>query len=263
MFISPHLIAVRERIRINSKPISEDLFTKYFFEVWDLLGSSSIAAADAQPGSRPVYARFLTLMSWHVFLQEQVDMAVYETGIGGEFDATNLVERPVATGITTLGIDHVFALGDTLEKIAWHKAGIMKTGSPAFTVEQLPDASRVLRERAAERDVDLKFLHMDPRLETVAIRPNADFQKKNASLALSLAETALERAGVSEPHTGALPKEIVDGLEKVVFRGRCEIKQVGNATWYIDGAHEAISLKASATWFAEQCDGRYVHCTSI
>ncbi len=87
--------------------------------------------------------------------------------MAGEFDATNIVERPVASGISTLGIDHVFVLGDTVEKIAWHKAGIMKTGSAAFTIEQTPGAAKVLQDRAKEKSVDLKVLDIDPRLKGV------------------------------------------------------------------------------------------------
>ncbi|OAQ66983.1 folylpolyglutamate synthase [Pochonia chlamydosporia 170] len=246
LFISPHLIAVRERIRINSAPISEALFTKYFFQVWDRLGESTAHPEDAAPGSRPLYARYLTLMSWHAFLQEGVDCAVYETGIGGEFDATNIVERPVASGISTLGIDHVFVLGDTVDKIAWHKAGIMKTGSPAFTVEQVPSAAGVLQDRAKEKSVDLKVLHVDERLRGVKIRPDALFQKKNATLAVALAASALKKLGVDVDVNGTdspLPQEFVDGLEKTVFRGRCEVKEEDKVKWFVDGAHTADSLK--------------------
>lgn len=253
LFISPHLIAVRERIRINSVPISEALFAKYFFEVWDRLAESKAAEEDVVLGTRPIYARYLTLMSWHVFLQEGVDVAVYETGIGGEFDATNVVERPVASGISTLGIDHVFVLGDTVEKIAWHKAGIMKTGSPAFTVEQYPGAAEVLKDRAKEKKVDLKVLDIDPRLSTVEIRPDAAFQKRNATLAIGLAEAALKKLGVSlEENSDKLSQEFVDGLEKVVWRGRCEVKEEPKINWYLDGAHTADSLKMSSKWYNDE-----------
>ncbi|RWA09332.1 hypothetical protein EKO27_g5804, partial [Xylaria grammica] len=173
LFTSPHLIAVRERIRIDGAPVSEELFARYFFEVWDRLGDAEeregpmmIDERLGVPTSpRPIYSRYLTLMSYHVFLQEGIDVAVYETGIGGEYDATNIVERPLASGISTLGIDHVFALGGTVEKIAWHKAGIMKPGSAAFTIEQLPEAARVLQERADAKGVPLKVLGVDPRLQ--------------------------------------------------------------------------------------------------
>ncbi|KAI8306599.1 Folylpolyglutamate synthase [Colletotrichum sp. SAR11_59] len=72
-------------------------------------------------------------MSFHVFMQENVDAAIYEVGVGGELDSTNIIHQPVAVAITTLGIDHVQTLGNTIEQIAWHKAGIMKKGCPAFT----------------------------------------------------------------------------------------------------------------------------------
>ncbi|TQV96098.1 hypothetical protein V2A60_003453 [Cordyceps javanica] len=263
LFISPHLIAVRERIRINSAPISEALFAKYFFEVWDRLESSTPqpedgpAAASPAPGSKPIYGRYLTLVSWHAFLQEGVDVAVYETGVGGEFDATNVAPRPLAAGISTLGIDHVYVLGDTVAKIAWHKAGIMKPGSPAFTVEQLPEAAEVLRARAAEKQVALTELPIDPRLEGVRIKPMATFQKRNASLAIALAETALEKLGVSMDKGAdgeSLPREFVNGLEKTSFRGRCEVKAEDKITWHVDGAHTADSLKVSARWFASETE---------
>ena len=257
LFTSPHLIAVRERIRINSAPISEDLFAKYFFEVWDRLESAPKDEADKLMPPRPIYARYLTLMSWHVFLQEGIDVAVYETGIGGEFDATNVVEKPVASGISTLGIDHVFALGDTVAKIAWHKAGIMKTGSAAFTVEQVPDAVEVLRKRAEEKSVDLKVLDVDPRLNAVKIRPDVIFQKRNATLAIALAETALDKIGVDlSPRSEPLPHEFVYGLEKVVWRGRCEVKKEDKVTWHVDGAHTSDSLKISSKWFQDETTGR-------
>ncbi|KAF2966052.1 hypothetical protein GQX73_g7523 [Xylaria multiplex] len=262
LFTSPHLIAVRERIRINGTPISEELFSRYFFEVWDKLGNAEEREGpmmiDERLGiptpPRPIYSRYLTLMSYHVFLQEGIDVAVYETGIGGEYDATNIVERPLASGISTLGIDHVFALGDTVEKIAWHKAGIMKPGSAAFTIEQLPGAARVLQERADAKGVPLKVLGVDSRLEGVNIRPDALFQKKNASLGIALAETALQRLDPGfKPDPSTLPREFVDGLEQVVWRGRCEVKTEDPIIWHIDGAHTIDSLKTATKWFADEC----------
>ncbi|KEY65164.1 hypothetical protein S7711_04254 [Stachybotrys chartarum IBT 7711] len=257
LFISPHLVSVRERIRINSKPISEDLFTKYFYEIWDRLGTAAEHAAggpDASLETRPLYGRYLTLMSWHVFLQEGVDAAVYETGIGGEYDATNVVEQPAAAGITTLGIDHVQILGDSIEKISWHKAGIMKRGSPAFTVEQVPSAAQVLRDRADEKGVTLTTVDPDARLGSVKVRPNERFQRNNAALAVALAEAALTKLGVALPGSSGLPQEFVDGLEKTSFRGRCEVMVEDKVIWHLDGAHTADSLKLASKWFAKETD---------
>lgn len=267
LFTSPHLVAVRERIRIDGRPISEDLFARYFFDVWDRLGAAedregphvvdNRLAGGIPMATRPLYSRYLTLMSYHVFIREGVDVAVYETGIGGEFDATNVVERPVASGISTLSIDHVFALGDTIDKIAWHKAGIMKLGSPAFTIEQVPEAEEVLRARAKDKDVDLQVLEIDPRLQGVAIRPDALFQKKNATLAIALAQAALRKLDPDfevSPLDLPLPSPFKDGLEQVVWRGRCEVKHDGPVTWHVDGAHTVDSLKVAARWFAGECE---------
>lgn len=263
---------MRERIRVDSAPISEPLFARYFFEVWDRLESVPVSAELAELGARdplratpqkPIYARYLTLLSYHVFLSEGVDVAVYETGIGGEYDATNVVPRPVATGITTLGIDHVFVLGKTVAEIAWHKAGIMKAGSPAYTVEQTPEeAMRVLRDRAAEKGVELKVVGVDPRLEGVKVRPDATFQKRNASMGIVLAEEALKRLDPGFKKGEKLSREFVDGIEKVVWRGRCEVLDQGKVRWHVDGAHTVDSLRLAGRWFAEECRGRYVFFSS-
>lgn len=240
---------MRERIRINSLPITTEKFTKYFFEVWDRLDLYN-AKEGLGPTDKPPYFRFLTLMSLHAFLSEGVDAAVYEVGVGGEYDATNIIAQPAATGISMLGIDHVAVLGHTIEEIAWHKAGILKHGSPAFTVEQLPGAMGVVSQRAKEKGVALNVVPVDPRLLDVKITPDAKFQKQNASLAISLTEAVMQRLEPNfELRSGHLPKEFVEGLEKVALRGRCETKVEGNIRWFIDGAHTADSLKVSAQWF--------------
>jgi len=252
LFTSPHLIAVRERIRINSAPISADLFAKYFFEVWDRLEAS--ASDSATPCEKPVYFRYLTLMSYHVFLQERVDAAICEVGVGGAYDSTNIVERPAVTGICTLDIDHTFNLGETVDKIAWHKAGIQKKGVPSFTVPQLPAAMEVVKRRAEERGAEsFNVVDIDQRLEGVKIRPNAAFQKGNASLAIALAETVLKKLDPKfETNPESLPTEFVDGLEQVVWRGRCEKKVEEYVTWYLDGAHTADSITVVAKWFGDE-----------
>lgn len=193
-----------------------------------------------------------------MFLQEGVDAAIYEVGVGGEYDSTNIVDRPAVTGITTLGIDHTFSLGDTIESIAWHKAGIQKTGVPSFSVVQKPTALDVVRERGMEREVEgLYVVDIDPRLAVVKIRPDADFQKSNASLAIALAGTLLHSLDETyKPPSNSLPKEFVDGLEQVVWRGRCETKVEGDVTWYLDGAHTAESIVVAAKWFSEECSKR-------
>lgn len=270
LLTSPHLVAVRERIRIGAAPLSESSFAEYFFEVSDALttgpNATTLLPEDAEPGSRPIYARYLTLMALHVFLREGVDVAVLETGVGGEYDATNIVARPVATGISTLGIDHVFVLGDTVDKIAWHKAGIIKAGrgTANFAVEQpaFPSAEDVLRRRAGEKGAELEILGVDHRLAAggVGVRPDAAFQRRNASLAVALAEAALARVDPDgfRRDENTLPTEFKEGIEQVVWRGRCEVKEEegGRLRWHIDGAHTTDSLKMAARWFVGANEGR-------
>ena len=147
LYTSPHLRFVRERIQINNQTLSEEAFAKYFFEVWDRLEESAAKSGHKDPKStetKPVYFRFLTLMALHSYMQEKVGSAVLECGIGGEYDSTNILIKPSATGVTSLGIDHTAMLGDTIESIAWHKAGVFKEGVPAFTAPQPEAALKVL-----------------------------------------------------------------------------------------------------------------------
>lgn len=80
----------------------------------------------------PAYFAFLTLMAYNIFLKEQTDVAIIEVGIGGQYDSTNLVRKPAVCGVTSLGMDHVSILGNTIEKIAWQKAGIFKVSIASF-----------------------------------------------------------------------------------------------------------------------------------
>lgn len=194
-------------------------------------------------------------------MREGVDVAVYEVGVGGENDSTNVFEKPAVTGITTLGIDHVGVLGDTIDSIAWHKSGIFKEGCPAVTVDQEPEAMEVLEQRAVERGVKgLSRVGVCPALlqQNVDIRPAEDFQRKNASLAIALAHTVLEKLGIeTNPHQQSLPAEFIQGLGNVVWRGRCEALRSGQQHWHLDGAHTEASLEVASLWFGKISQERH------
>nr|CAI5831479.1 unnamed protein product [Callosobruchus analis] len=147
-FSSPHCIDVRERIRINGIPIPKAQFANHFWNIYDKLDSQKDHEHDM-----PIYFRFLTLLAFHVFLEEKVSAAILEVGIGGEYDCTNIVRKTVVAAISSLDFDHTQLLGDTMDSIAWNKSGIMKPGSIAFTVPQPEDALKVLRDRSRERNV--------------------------------------------------------------------------------------------------------------
>ncbi|KAE8583220.1 hypothetical protein XENTR_v10020462 [Xenopus tropicalis] len=237
-YSSPHLVQVRERIRINGQPISKELFSKYFWQVYNRLEETN----DEENPSMPPYFRFLTIMAFHIFLEQKVDLAVLEVGIGGAYDCTNIIRNPVVCGVSTLDIDHTSILGDTIEKIAWQKGGIFKPGVPAFTVYQPTGPLEVLRKRAEEIECPL---YMSPDLAeyedegiTLKLGLKGDHQKLNAALALQLAQTWLQRQGYP-------------GLQDTIWLGRTQVLKRGPISYYIDGAHTSSSIKACIRWFRE------------
>ncbi|NWY96984.1 FOLC protein, partial [Loxia curvirostra] len=268
---SPHLVQVRERIRINGQPISKDLFNKYFWLVYNRLEETK----DPAHASMPAYFRFLTIMAFHVFLQEKVDLAVVEVGIGGTYDCTNIIRAPVVCGVSSLGIDHTSILGDTMEKIAWQKGGIFKPGVPAFTVAQPERPLEVLRERAWERKCPL---YLCPELDdfeegcqALELGLAGAHQRCNAALALQLARTWLQRRGCQglgelkegPPSTellgGPVPlapafqltDAMIQGLRDTEWLGRTQVLSHGPVTWYLDGAHTTSSIQACVRWFRQ------------
>lgn len=198
-------------------------------------------------------------MAYHTYLSEGVDAAVIECGIGGEYDCTNVLQRPAATAITSLGIDHTTLLGTTIEQIAWHKGGIIKPGVKSFSVSQLGGAERVLHERAEEKGTQLEIVSRHPDLSgesDIKLGLAGDFQYTNASLAVAAAAEYLRKRGVEnipENIMGApLPEKFRQGLELARLGGRCETRQEKNVAWYIDGGHTLESIKLAAQWFVSQ-----------
>lgn len=261
LYTSPHLKSVRERIRINGTPISEEKFAQYFFEVWDKLENTQSDLdkfPHMVPSSKPGYFKYLTLLSFHIFLQEGCDCCVYEVGVGGEFDSTNIIQRPLACGVAQLGIDHTFILGDTIEEIAWNKGGIFKYQSPAFTVQNQPPAGlRMLEQRAQERGTELKEVPVYKAIRQVKLGIDGEFQMINASLAVALASQALASmyflpSPVSVEEGARIPERVLQGLEKTRWDGRCQILEKGPITWYIDGAHTKESMEAASGWFTKK-----------
>lgn len=255
MYTSPHLRAVRERIQLDGAPLTESLFAKYFFQVWDRMESSATAEGH-DPAVKPVYFRFLTLVAFHTYIEEGVDTAIFEVGVGGEYDSTNIINRPTCIGITSLGIDHVSVLGNTVEEIAWHKAGVIKPERPAFTVEQKLGALEIIQARAAEKNSKLELVRVHPEIMAGRVKLGlpADYQKSNASLATALAAEHLKSLGINVELAPdkSLPDLFKRGLEAVVWPGRCQVKQENSIEWCIDGAHTVESLEVAGKWFAER-----------
>lgn len=142
-------MSVTERIRIDGTPIPKENFTKYFWRVYNALNSQREKENDM-----PQYFKFLTVLSFYVFIEEKVDVAIFEVGIGGQYDPTNVIPATKTVGITSLGLEHTQLLGDTLEEIAWQKTGIVKKKSNVFTVEQPNECIGVIVDRTAENQVN-------------------------------------------------------------------------------------------------------------
>ncbi|KAN0126924.1 FolC bifunctional protein [Russula decolorans] len=251
LYTSPHLVAVRERIRINGVPISEELFAKFFFDVWDRLEENQQREISTRT-PKPMYFRFVTLMAFHAFLTLKVDATILEVGIGGTYDCTNLVPRPIVTGVSPLGIDHVGVLGKTVGEIAWQKGGIFKEGVSAITVNQPQEGMDVLRQRSVElKSSEFIVVPPMPELSETRLGLAGTHQITNARLAAILSQKFLELKESAAPQK-TLPATFIEGLKAARWPGRCQT--VGDPTfppimWFLDGAHTVESLECCIEWF--------------
>ncbi|MDY4694017.1 MAG: folylpolyglutamate synthase/dihydrofolate synthase family protein [Blautia sp.] len=242
LFTSPHLVEINERFQINEKNIDNDTFLRAFNRV------KTLADQLVSEGSyHPTYFEMLFLMGMLIFAEEGVDYVTLETGLGGRLDATTAIEDPVACVITSISLDHMQYLGDTVEKIAGEKAGIIVPKVPVIYDGNDPDAARVIRKRAEElgspafevkrenteilkntcTGIDFLFKN-DYYGNTVFSTPFiAGYQVMNASLALKTIEVLKNVLPVSM-------ERIQDGISKTRWQGRMETVLPGVI---VDGAH--------------------------
>ncbi|XP_039129352.1 folylpolyglutamate synthase-like [Dioscorea cayenensis subsp. rotundata] len=295
LFTSPHLIDVRERYRINGLDISKDNFLLYFWDCWHQLKEKT---TDGLP--MPVLFQFLTLLAFKIFLSEKVDVAILEVGLGGGLDATNVVRETscLRHNVTRDGsygniritiqlawsiIDQILSpyceacLRDTLGKIASEKAGIIKSGVPAYTVPQLSEAMSVLQDRAATLMVhlDIALPLQQKMLRGLKLGLDGLHQFTNASLAVALCRCWLEQ---TKHHTFFLDNNLDAGLPEPFLQGLCAARLQGraqivhdipekslqmpnidecssNLVFYLDGAHSPESMEICANWFSDSVTG--------
>nr|XP_011467347.1 PREDICTED: folylpolyglutamate synthase isoform X3 [Fragaria vesca subsp. vesca] len=269
LFTSPHLIDVRERIRINGLDISEEKFLQYFWNCWYQLEEKI-----TEDLPMPPFFQFLILLAFKVFICEHVDVAIVEVGLGGKRDSTNVIKDPIVCGITSLGMDHVEALGNTLGQIASHKAGILKPHVPAFVAPQLSEAMDVIQEVACGFMVPLEVVApLDSTKMDGKLSLSGDHQFINAGLAVSLSKCWLQRTGNWEKLFGRqdlledkLPESFYRGLSTAHLSGRAEIVydtssksfssskvsecSSGDLIFYLDGAHSPESMEVCGKWFS-------------
>jgi dihydrofolate synthase/folylpolyglutamate synthase len=217
LFTSPHLVSFRERIQVNRQLIPES-------EVVRLVEELRVA----NKGNNATLFEFATVMALKFFAEQKCDLVIWETGLGGRLDATNIV-TPLASVITNIAFDHQQWLGDTLEKIAAEKAGIIKPGIPVVTAAAEPSALAVIEKIAREKNAPLKVVN---RLAgTLAPPLLGDHQKLNAALALATVDVLQNQIPIVQ-------EKIREGLATVNWLGRLQLIQGPNGqTILLDGAH--------------------------
>ena len=225
LFISPHLITFRERIRVNGGMISQDAVANGLTLIRDLV-------ANWQP--HPTFFEVTTALGLKSFAEAKLDIVILETGLGGRLDATNAVQPDVSV-ITPIDFDHEKWLGDSLEKIAAEKAGIIKPGVPVVCAAQRDEAEKVIRARAIACEAPLQFVTESYGRSAIGLP--GDYQKQNAAVAIAAVHAA--KIGIDE-------KAIARGLATVECPARF---QKWDGKVIIDGAHNPAAARVLArTW---------------
>lgn len=248
-FSSPHLVSVTERIRLDGVPINPAKFSTYFWKIYNRLSDSR-----DHPRDLPAYFNFLTILAFDVFLREKVDVAIVEVGIGGKYDCTNAVRGTKTVGITSLGLEHTQLLGNTLEDIAWQKAGIIKDHSDVFTVCQPDGCLDVILDQCQHKGANL---HVVPDFDSYKWKrkPNLNANnlaiKLNTSLAIQIALNWIKRTrpDLLSKDNDRLSETISHGLESCFWPGRCHQVRKGNKRIFLDGAHTVESIEICSKWF--------------
>jgi dihydrofolate synthase/folylpolyglutamate synthase len=247
LYTSPHLVDFRERIRVNGMPIAEE----------DVTAVTSRLREVAEPDLALTFFEFTTGMAFQQFVDSGVEVAVVEVGMGGRFDATNVL-TPLASVITNVALDHQAYLGDTVKAIAFEKAGIIKQGVPMVAGRLAPEAAEVIGRVAKEWQAPLFRLNVDFRAEGDPVTEfqyeglKAVYRGLSCPLAgahqLENAACALAALELAEPRGLVVPEEAVrTGLPRTCWEGRLEVVERTPAL-LLDGAHNPAAGTALAAY---------------
>ncbi|BBH66524.1 dihydrofolate synthase [Actinoplanes sp. OR16] len=267
-YTSPHLETVRERISLDGEPVSEEQLVTTYQDVAPL--AELIDARNAEPLT---YFDMTTAMAYAAFADAPVDIAVVEVGLGGEEDATNVIEAGVCV-LTPIGLDHTEWLGDTIEDIAWHKVGIIHSGATVITALQTEEAMRPILERVADMGATLAregsefgvieraqavggqvltLQGLGGVYDEVFLPLFGAHQAQNAAIALAAVEAFLG-AGAGKQLEVDLVRE---GFAQVDSPGRLE--RVRSApTILLDGAHNPHGMAATVAALEEEFTFRHL-----
>ncbi|MDG4827679.1 bifunctional folylpolyglutamate synthase/dihydrofolate synthase [Asanoa sp. WMMD1127] len=261
-YTSPHLETVRERISLDGEPISEERFVSVYREVEPLA-----ALVDDRHEEPLTYFDMTTALAFAAFADAPVEVAVVEVGLGGADDSTNVIQAGVCV-ITPIGLDHTEWLGDTIEEIAWAKAGIIHKGATVITAAQTEDAARPLLERCAEVGATIAreggefgvlrrslavggqvitLQGLGGEYDEIFLPLHGAHQAQNAALALAAVEAFLG-AGADRQ---LVVETVREGFANTSSPGRLE--RVRSApTILLDGAHNPHGMAATVTALQEE-----------
>ena len=272
-FTSPHLISVNERIRRNNMPIGDELFLEVFGQVLP-----AAKEMEEEGAGHPSYFEFLFGMGMKAFSKMEVEYIILETGLGGRLDATNAVESPLLSVITSVSLDHTDILGDTVALIAREKAGIIKPGVPVLYDGGNKEASAVIRNTALERgapcreisnhafeiqEVTRKYIAFSRRnaydkYVTYRVPICGCYQAMNAEIALEAAEYLLGEKGIQEGYDICVDSGLCKGEDihrKAALREKRRQEAIASVRWegrmeeaaphlIVDGAHNPGAVEA-------------------
>ena len=244
LFTSPHLVSFRERIQVNRRWIGED-------DVVRLVETLQPWLAQFADGHHPTFFEVVTVMALKFFAEQNCGLVIWETGLGGRLDATNIV-TPLASIITNISLDHQQWLGDTLAQIAAEKAGIIKSGVPVITATDEPEALAVIEKTAREKNAPLKIVgtnaarrRPDSAAPGLCLSLAGEHQKLNAALALATVEILQKQLPVAE-------EKIRAGLQNVDWPGRLQLIPLPDGRRILlDGAHNPAGAKTLGTALAK------------
>ncbi|MDR1801164.1 MAG: bifunctional folylpolyglutamate synthase/dihydrofolate synthase [Lachnospiraceae bacterium] len=253
-FISPHLIDMRERIRINAEMVPEEAFLNAFNKA----KNAAVRFEGAGLG-HPSYFEFLFAIAMSIFGESNVEYIILETGLGGRLDATNIIDAPIMTIITSIGLDHMQYLGETIEEIAHEKAGILRAGTPLVMDGTIKRASEVIKKEAKEKGIDADVVtHGDVKvipgnINSIAFSRQMEYHQgepwhlqnmgKYEIINAEIAIRAMTRLfSPYEKYRVAWKK----ALANVMFPGR--MQSLGERI-IIDGAHNIPAINAFITSF--------------
>lgn len=253
MFTSPHLVDIRERFVVDGEMISREAFLRIFLQIYELLDWDALESGN-EKAYHPTFFEYLFFIAMVYFAERKPDFCILETGLGGRLDATNSVSQKCISVITHISLDHVEYLGETAEKIAYEKAGIMQTGAPAVCWDTSPEISAVFWEQARllglpcqfVSEKDYSFLNFNRKTIDFCLRTEyykcvslslhtmASYQMENCALAVRAIEVLDGGKTITSEH-------IRKGVRDCFWPGRMEevLSDV-----YLDGAHNEDGLRA-------------------